>query len=246
MIRRESDVTGSAPPTPPPSTPYTQKLFKSNLNIVVNISCKFHNCLIILTPLSKYSVANRQVLLSWSVVIRRESVATGSAPPAPPPRTPYTQKLFKSIVNIVVNISCKFHSYLKISTWLKMHLIHEKTLGLSLIRLDGLSWSAQDSPGKKLWRAISPWDQNSTHPADQCFKSTFLHANIWSLTHWGLVAHIRISKLDHHWYRQWLVACSAPSHYLNQCWYTVKWTTGNTFRWNFNKNCNIFIQENEF
>ena len=163
LVRRESVVTGSAPPTPPPSTPYTQKLFKSNVNIVVNISCKFHNCLNILTSFNcKQTSASALVSLdqSW---IRRESVVTGSAPPTPPPSTPYTQKLFKSIVNIVVNISCKFHSYLKISTWLKMHLIHEKTLGLSWVRLDGLSWSAQDSPGDKLSALIVHSEPTDCH-----------------------------------------------------------------------------------
>ena len=30
-------------------------------------------------------------------------------------------------------------------------------------------------------------------------------------THWGLLTHIRFRE-------QWLVACSVPSHYLNQCW----------------------------
>ena len=38
-----------------------------------------------------------------------------------------------------------------------------------------------------------------------------------SLTHWGRVTHICVSTLDHNWFRYWLVACSAPSHYLNQC-----------------------------
>ena len=140
-------------PHPIPSTPCTPKLFKSNLNTVVNISCKFHNCLNILTSLSKYAIANRQVRLPWSVLIGRESVVSPSwrvRHPHPTPSTPYTPKLFKSNVNIVVNISCKFHSYLKISTWLKMHLINEKTLGLSWVRLDGLSWSGQDSLGDKL------------------------------------------------------------------------------------------------
>ena len=39
---------------------------------------------------------------------------------------------------------------------------------------------------------------------------------------------------------------SAPSHYLNQCWHIVNWTIGNKFQWNFNRNSNIFIQENAF
>ena len=51
---------------------------------------------------------------------------------------------------------------------------------------------------------------------------------------WGLVV------LKHR------VAWTAQSHYLNQCWNIVNWTLGNKFQWNFNRNSNIFIQENAF
>ena len=41
--------------------------------------------------------------------------------------------------------------------------------------------------------------------------------------------------------------CSAPSHYINQCWIIIiKWTIGNKFQWSFNENATIFIHENEF
>ena len=105
---------------PAPQHPYTEEIFKSNLNIVVNISCNFHNYMNILTSLSMYLIAKRQVRLPWSVLVGLESVVTGSAPHATPPSTPYTQKLFKSNLNIIVNISCKFHTSLKISTLLKI------------------------------------------------------------------------------------------------------------------------------
>ena len=39
---------------------------------------------------------------------------------------------------------------------------------------------------------------------------------------------------------------TAPSHYLNQCWNIVDRTLGNKLQWNFNRNSNIFIQENAF
>ena len=39
-------------------------------------------------------------------------------------------------------------------------------------------------------------------------------------------------------------AWMAPSHYLNQCWNIVNWTLRNNLQWNFNRNSNIFIQEN--
>ena len=51
------------------------------------------------------------------------------------------------------------------------------------------------------------------------------------LTHWGRVTHICVGK---------------PSHYLNKCWIIVNWTTTNKLQWNFNRNSNIFIQENAF
>ena len=35
-----------------------------------------------------------------------------------------------------------------------------------------------------------------------------------------------------------------PSHYLKQCWITVNWTLRNKRQWNFNRNSNIYIQEN--
>ena len=43
-----------------------------------------------------------------------------------------------------------------------------------------------------------------------------------NLTHCGRVTHICVGELDQHWFRQWLVACQAPSHYLNQsCWFSI-------------------------
>ena len=51
-------------------------------------------------------------------------------------------------------------------------------------------------------------------------------------------------KTNNHWFRQWLVAWTAPSHYLNQCWNIVDWTRRNKLQWNLNKNSNIFIHEN--
>ena len=87
-----------------PSTLYTQKLFKSNVNIVVNISCKFHNCLNILTSLSKYSIANRQVRVPWSVLVGRESVVTGSAPPTPPPAPHIPKNMIENAFNSRKNV----------------------------------------------------------------------------------------------------------------------------------------------
>ena len=60
------------------------------------------------------------------------------------------------------------------------------------------------------------------------------------------MSHICVVELGHHWFRYWLVACSAPSHYLNQCWNSVNWTFRNKLQWNFNRISNIFIQEIAF
>ena len=51
---------------------------------------------------------------------------------------------------------------------------------------------------------------------------------------------------NHHCFRYWLVAWSATSHYLNQCWDIVNWTLMNKLQWNFNRYSSIFIQENGF
>ena len=45
-----------------------------------------------------------------------------------------------------------------------------------------------------------------------------------------------------HWFRYWLVAWSAPSHYLNQCWNIINWTPRNKLQWNLKGNSHIFIQ----
>ena len=50
------------------------------------------------------------------------------------------------------------------------------------------------------------------------------------LTHWG----------------QDKVACSTPSHYLNQCCRTNNWIFRNDLQWNLNQNAMIFTQENAF
>ena len=41
-----------------------------------------------------------------------------------------------------------------------------------------------------------------------------------------------------------IVAYSAPSHYLNQCWNIINWTFRDKFQWNLNRNLFICIQGN--
>ena len=49
--------------------------------------------------------------------------------------------------------------------------------------------------------------------------------------------HIR--DVWHDWFKQCLVACSVPSHYLNQRWRTVVWTLADKLLWNLNENRSI-------
>ena len=51
---------------------------------------------------------------------------------------------------------------------------------------------------------------------------------------------------NQHWFRWWLVAWSAPSHYQSQCWHIVKKTLRNKLQWIFSRNSNNFIQQNAF
>ena len=53
-------------------------------------------------------------------------------------------------------------------------------------------------------------------------------------------------ELCQHWFRELLVACSAPSHYLNQYWLILNWALRKKLHWNSNRNSNISIQENVF
>ena len=57
-----------------------------------------------------------------------------------------------------------------------------------------------------------------------------------SLNRSPLGPHICVSESDHHWFRQWFVAYSAPSHYLRQCWVIVNWNVRNKLQWYFNQN----------
>ena len=67
------------------------------------------------------------------------------------------------------------------------------------------------------------------------------HVN--GLINWGRVTHICVSKINHHWSREWFVAWSAPSHYLNQCWIIVHWNLKNKLQWNLNKICTFTFKK---
>ena len=66
----------------------------------------------------------------------------------------------------------------------------------------------------------------------------FKETQVYDLTHWGRVTHICVSKL--------FMLGSDKSHYLKQCWIMIYWTLRIKLQWNFNRNSNIFIEENPF
>ena len=98
-----------------------------------------------------------------------------------------------------------------------------------------------------IWSAISNcilWKSNWLNLYGHGFPETGL-SSLDALTHLPLVPHICISELCQHWFRLWLVAYSAPNHYLNQCWVIVNWTLRNKLQWNFNyQNTKFFIHKN--
>ena len=56
--------------------------------------------------------------------------------------------------------------------------------------------------------------------------------------------HLWVAELGQHWFRWWLVAFWAPSHYLSRWWRTVNWTVRNKFQCNLHQN--LFVHENTF
>ena len=63
-----------------------------------------------------------------------------------------------------------------------------------------------------------------------------------SLLECGLTTLHGVKYIDHLWSRQWLVAYSAPSHYLIQCWHIFNWIHSNTI-YPFFLRSDIFVQE---
>ena len=51
--------------------------------------------------------------------------------------------------------------------------------------------------------------------------------------------YICIGKLYNYWFRQWLVAWSAPSYYLNQCRLIMKWKLRNERHYNWSQTARI-------
>ena len=60
----------------------------------------------------------------------------------------------------------------------------------------------------------------------QCFAVN-CHQWISTLSFMGIALcwrNMSIAELHHHWFKQWLLACLVPSHYVNQWWYLANHT----------------------
>ena len=78
----------------------------------------------------------------------------------------------------------------------------------------------------------------------ECFCIFLIRiAEYFYSTHLPQVPHFRVSESGQHWFRYWLVAFLAPSHYLNQCWVIVRWILRNKLQCNWNWNTKCFIQK---
>ena len=101
-----------------------------------------------------------------------------------------------------------------------------------------------ETPSSPLWCHCN--DVSGSHVLHQyndkiCLMLQLLYSiSNAELTHWGWVTHLCVSRLTITGLDNGL------SPYLIQCWNIVNWTLGNKLQWNFNRNSNIFIEENTF
>ena len=95
-----------------------------------------------------------------------------------------------------------------------------------------------------LWHRLTTSLYTCANSKLSFFQHQYLVKGYILLTHLPLVPHICVSESGQHWFRYWLVAYSAPSHYLNQCWDIINWAIGNKLQWNFDQNTKRFIHEN--
>ena len=114
----------------------------------------------------------------------------------------------------------------------------------AIVRLPQCQWSKPDGYGK-----ISQCITTTKHSKAKTvcillgIYCTLLKNENVKIIFWVISVATRwclwyVSELCQHWFRQWLAACSAPSHHLNQSWLTVNCTLGNTFQWNVNSKTN--------
>ena len=158
----------------------------------------------------------------------------------------------------------EFH-WKQMSTLLEEHiccLLFKKNMWRIHVRYKWSIWSFNlFTVLQSSFRTVIQWKSDDKHwswdkHAHIIFKWIFLNKNLYiliqippryipkgPLTHLPLVLHICVCESDQHRFRQWLVAYSAPSHNLNQCWIIINWTLRNDFQWNFDQNTNFSFKK---
>ena len=135
--------------------------------------------------------------------------------------------------------------WLTCNGWATMSLENNVFLYLVLHYLYAYSWYLL-IPNKQSWCLVESNNIIIEHTCnDRSYLATEISPYLFSLdinSSPSSVAYMRQS--GQHWFRWWLVAYSAPSHSLNQCWLIVNWTLRNKLRWNSNQNTEVFIHEN--
>ena len=114
----------------------------------------------------------------------------------------------------------------------------------------GRPWTGPRQPGDEPLRDLeqaSPWWSRcavSQWLDNRCYvlstETLSEKIGMWYLTYSRLVTYTHTySVLGQHWFRKWLGACSAPSHFLGQCRHTINWVLWNTLQENLNNNTKI-------
>ena len=71
------------------------------------------------------------------------------------------------------------------------------------------------------------WQMSCTFVIENMVSATTVNRNMWAKLVETWVMEKCISDMNQLWFRKWLDACLAPSHYPNQCWLNINWTPGN-------------------
>ena len=131
----------------------------------------------------------------------------------------------------VSRCGCVEHGLEYITFHVQNYIVHLAALFWSPVGSQRATWVARICETYCRQCLMSHW-QSDSHLLGLCSSLDFSQ-----LTHLPLVPHICISEWDQHWFRQWLVVYSAPSHYLYQCWFQgctkLKSAWGLNFKINF-------------
>ena len=129
---------------------------------------------------------------------------------------------------------CPLSFVVVISLWdlCEQHIFHIWRIGLS--RLPPMPMPLSRKSRINLPVCVSNLNKqqraNGVHVSrDLLYSHTLTIESHHNITHLTLVSHICVSESGQHWFRQWLVAYSVPSHHLKQCWVSANLPIGTNF-----------------